>query len=621
MAINLSEVGASVTQGAGGAWTARFGVYLPGITYNKGYRVKVRVIHEDDQFVRGIEPRDFWLNWENGSALDRWEATVPLVPVAGTHFGQTGRYLYRYQLFRGDREVTFWFSDPFARASGIGTLSAFTAAAGVPPFPWTDAGFRTPEVDDLVVYELHVGEFNQTFQGVVDQLDYLWELGVNVLELMPVTNVKEETEWGYTPLGFFAPDERYGGIDGMKRLVDACHGRGIAVVLDAVYAHAHPEFPFNLVYDTSGEPNPMMGHFEGEFFSRPGMDYRTAFTRDYFLAVNRYWMEEYHVDGFRYDYVPGMYDGPTGRGYADLVFQTYQASKAHPRFQAAGGRSRIIQCAEHLPDPKGVLSQTYSNTAWQNGLLDKARDMARWGYVNESYAHLLDPEFLGYPSAYTNPATGDTLPVAPFQYVESHDHGRFVNEFGRLALTDLLGERYGDRSRFYKTQPHAIALYTAKGVPMLWQGQEFAENWGVPGGGLGRNLFGRPVHWEYFYDPAGKALVRLYRILGTLRRTLRSLKSRGHFYYYFDRDHLARGVIAYRREAPAAPPAGPEVVIVLLNFWDTDAEVWVQFPRAGTWVEQIDAAGGSSATVTVGTDGQWVKVTVKSNYGAVYLHS
>jgi 1,4-alpha-glucan branching enzyme len=617
--INLNEVGASAQRNAAGNWQVTFGIYLPNITFNKGYQVKVRIIHEKDQFIRGIEPKDFFLNWVNGSALDLWQITLPLTADPGSNFGQPGTYLYRFQLMRGDREVTFWFSDPFARAAGLGTLSAFTLDNAAQPFPWTDSGFSVPEVDEMVVYELNVREFNRDFQGVIDQLDYISALGVNVIELMPVTNVKEEVEWGYTPLGYFAPDDRLGGPTGMKQLVDSCHQRGIAVLLDAVYAHAHPEFAYSLVYNTSGEPNPMMGIFSGEFFSGlPGTDYTKEFTRDYFFALNQYWLREYHIDGFRYDYVPGMYDGPTGQGYANLVYRTYQDSKALARFEGGNGRSKIIQCAEHLPDPIGILSQTYSNCAWQNGLLDRASDMARWNYVSEQFAHQLDPEFLGYPNAFRNPATGDSFPVAPFQYIESHDHPRFINQFGQIQLRDLLGEFYGDRSRFYKMQPYVIALYTAKGIPMLWNGQEFGENWGVPNSGIGRNLFERPLHWEYFYDNAGKSLVRLHRIMGTLRRDHRALGSRGFFYYYFDQVHLQKGVIAFRREAVSDGAKPAESLIVCLNFSDTNAEIWLPFSLKGEWIEQID---GVLPKVNIVNIDQWQPIIVPSNYGSVYKHT
>ena len=612
--INLDEVGAHPHQDASGNWQVKLGVYLPGITFNKGYRLRVRIIHERDQFVRGIEPRSFWMNWQNGSPLDLWETTVPLAEDPQSHFGQDGKYIYRYQLQRADgSDVTFWFADPFGRDSGIGTLSAFTKNAQ--PFAWSDAGFGLPEIDEMVVYELNVREFNRDFAGVIEQLDYLQGLGVNVIELMPVTNVKEDVEWGYTPLNFYAPDERLGGPNGLKQLINACHGRGIAVIVDAVYAHAHPEFAYNIVYDTSGEPNAMMGPFEGEFFSRPGTDYRKAFTRDFFFELNRYWLREYHVDGFRYDYVPGMYDGPLGEGYANLVFRTYEDSKAFLRFQGPQGRSLILQCAEHLPDPRGILSQTYSNGAWQNELLDEARAMARGNFVTERLAHRLDPAFSGFPNTYNNPATGDALPVAPFQYLESHDHPRFMNQFGELPLRDLLGEAYGDRSRFYKMQPFVIGLYTAKGIPMLWNGQEFGENWGVPHAGIGRNLFERPLHWEYFYDNAGRALVRLHRLMGTMRRNHRALRSRGFFFYYYDQAHLRKCILAYRRKADPAEGLVAEDLIVVLNFSDADAEVWLPFPSPGQWVEQID---GTRPAVNIWQIDQWASVIIPSNYGGVY---
>ena len=623
MLIQWDEVGAEPSTSPGGHRLVRFGIYLPGITFNKGYRVQVRVIHERDQFVRGIEPKVFHLFWHGGSTLDLWDVTVDLTANADGNFGGPGRYLYRFQLLRGGQIVTFWFSDPFARATGRGTVSAFDIAAGATPlaFAWTDGGFRVPEVNEMVVYEVHVGEFNETFDALAAQLPYLKGLGVNVLELMPVSNVKEDVEWGYTPLGYFSADERYGGGEAMKRLVNACHAQGVAVVLDAVYAHCHPEFPYNLVYETSGEPNPMMGPFGEEFFSRPGVNYNREFARDYFFAVNQHWLEEYHVDGFRYDYVPGMLDGPAGQGYADLVFRTYRHSQdfaTFPRFDGSGGRSRIIQCAEHLPDARGILSTTYSNTCWQNGFLDESAAQANRA-VRAQFAHQLDPEFKGFPSEYRNPATGEVLPVAPFQYFESHDHSRFINRFGEQRLRDLLGQPYGDRERFYKLQPYVIALYTCKGIPMLWHGQEFAENWSVPSGGLGRVLFSRPLHWEYFYDPLGKALIRLYRIMGTLRAEHRALHSRGFFFYYNDPNHQRDGIVAYRRRADADDAQPAEDMIVVLNLSDHDVDAWIPWPASGTWRELIDDADSPRPLVNVSHAGEWRRVRVSSNYGGVYL--
>jgi 1,4-alpha-glucan branching enzyme len=323
----------------------------------------------------------------------------------------------------------------------------------------------------------------------------------------------------------------------MKKLVDAAHQRHIGIIVDAVYAHTHPEFAYTLVYQTTEEPNPMMGEFGKDWFKWwPGTDYGKQFTIEFFHEVNKHWLEEYQVDGFRYDFVPGMYDGPKGPGYADLAYRTYQDSLKIARFQPPGlkdgpERSTLIQCAEHVEDPRKILGTTYSNCCWQDELMRKARDMAKYDYVNQAFAHLLDPELNHYPAEYKNPEGGQTFPVAPFQYLESHDHRRFVNHFGELDVRDVLGEAYGDRDRFYyKEQPYIIALYTGKGIPMLWQGQEFGENWGLPevfgGKGLGRNLFERPLHWEFFYDRPGRVLVGLHR-MGPPRPARRRLSPGG----------------------------------------------------------------------------------------------
>src|SRR5690349_2052544 len=127
--INLAEVGAWVSTGAGGTEFLRFGLYLPGITYPKGYRVQVRVIHEADQLVRDIGPQAFYLNWHEGSPLDLWDISIDLSapppnPASTGHFGQPGVYLYRLLVLRGDRPATRWFADPFGRAAGLGGLSA-----------------------------------------------------------------------------------------------------------------------------------------------------------------------------------------------------------------------------------------------------------------------------------------------------------------------------------------------------------------------------------------------------------------------------------------------------------------------------------------------------------------
>jgi maltooligosyltrehalose trehalohydrolase len=619
--INLDEVGAFVSVDVSGNFRVRFGLYLPGLRAADGFAVMVRIIHREDRFDPNIPPQDFALTC-NSRPLDLWTHDLTIQEVPGTHFGKEGIYLYRYQLWWNGQLLTRWFTDPFARATDIGSLSAFVLTRVDIPFPWTDQAYKTPELDDLVVYELQVEEFNDTFDGVVERLPYLQSLGVNCLELMPVTSVKTDFDWGYGPLHYFAPHARFGGPAGLKRLVDACHAAGMAVILDVVYQHVDLFFPYKLVYDnvnaTVGAPpapSPMIGA-GGQF--GPQADFSKPFTQKYFALANRHWLDEYHVDGFRYDEVTDLYSGPTDDAYAKLAYDTYQYSLGIPRFQLGpDSYSRIIQCAEALSKAREVLRQTYTSCAWQDDLLNKSEAMMQGQCADSNFAHLLDPNFCGYPATkmVTNAAGQPVaMPVAPFQYLETHDHSQLI-VFGGTQGDGPFPP--GDRSRFYKLQAFAVALYTLQGVPMLWQGQEFADNYQLPDKGAARIGLRRDVQWAFFYDDYGSPLVRLYRRLGWLRRTYRALRSRESYYYYLQSLQGSQ-IIAYYRHAPASANAAEEYVMVFLNFSDTSGSVTVPFPQAGAWQEMIDA-DVRKRVLTVTTAGAGQTVVVPSNYGQAYV--
>jgi maltooligosyltrehalose trehalohydrolase len=629
--IDLNEVGAFPSVDSAGRFSVRLGLYLPGIRGSDGFIVRVRIIHEDDRFNPLILTTNFDLTWTSGHPLDLWSFASPITTASPpSSFGQAGTYLYRFQLLwaaPGSGEtpqvVTLWFTDPFARATEIGQLSAFTLSANpLPPFDFADAAYKTPELDDLIVYELQVEEFNDTFDGVIDRLDYLQSLGVNCLELMPVTSVKLNFDWGYGPLHYFAPNARFRGVDGLQRLIKACHARRVAVILDVVYQHVDSSFPYKLVYDDVnnlvGGPrvaSPMIGG-SGPF--GPVCDFSLPFTQDYFATSNRMWLDDYHVDGFRYDEVTDLYSSPTDTAYAKLSYDTYQHSLGIARFQRAGsGYSRIIQCAEALGKARDVLRNTYTSCAWQDDLLNKSEDMLARNYANADFAHILDPYFSGYPAAKTvNDATGSPvdMPVAPVQYLETHDHSQLIVSAGTSGDGAFPP---GDRSRFYKLQPYAIALYTCQGVPMLWQGQEFADNFQLPPNGPARIGLRRDTHWEYFYDEYGQPLIRLYRRLGMLRRTLPALRSRSSYFYYLQSLQGSQ-IIAYHRHAAATSAAPEQFVMVLLNFSDQPGTIAVPFPKAGNWTEMIDA-DIRTQTATIPADGATQSVVVPSNYGCAFV--
>ena len=639
LVIDQTKVGVHTNQGS--SFATSFGIYLPNITYLKGYQVLVRIIHENDQFDLNIPAKNFLLTFDDLDPLGFWHATINLDEYKdhSSSFGTPGTYLYRYTLLRYTGKSVTWpvydpvtkeplnlqadvvslvLTDPFATATGIGKLSAFTISDPPSlPFQWTDADFKVPPLDDLIVYELQVEEFDASFDGVVQRLDYLTSLGVNALEFMPITAVPEVFDWGYGPLHFLAPENRWGTVVDLKHMINACHQRGIAVILDVVYQHVDPDFAYNRAYKDSGETGPMGNFPDGSFgpqITYPGF----PFTQEYFRNANQHWLQEYHVDGFRYDYVPGFFDGPTGQGYANLVYQTYQDSLALPRFQDPQGFSRLIQCAEDLPDPQGILQQTYSNAAWQDGLLNKVRDMAKYQYVDQDFVNLLNPYALGYPAS--RDFDGKQAPVAPFMYLNSHDHEHLITSFGIKPGIGGPGDLwFGDRANTARLQPYAIALYTCQGIPMLWQGEELAENYTLPGGGNARISTPRPVHWEYFYDPYGQELIRLYRILARLRRQLPALRSRN-----FSSLAILPGAmtVAYQRQTSASASSPQQTAVVLLNFSNNDQSVTISFPKAGTYREMINNdVRAQPWDITVPHDGDTVALTIPSNYGYIFVSS
>jgi 1,4-alpha-glucan branching enzyme len=335
-----------------GPTTLGFGVLLPWVSPANGQRVSVKVIHEKDQFLKGVPPVEAPLEHSLDDVYgDLWSGTVDLSQrfgqPPGSRWGSAGRYVYRLLVDDPNQGRIEWVIDPYAHDFGVGKQSAVSVNA--PAFEWSaeEEAWRVPWLTDLVMYELNLAEFAVDLSGATERLDYLHDLGVNCLSIMPVSNIASDVDWGYLPVGYLGVDERFGGSDRFKAFVDAAHTRGLAVIVDSVYGHASRTlFAYQYLYDQLRyHENPFMGPFAKDYFAEQGAstDYRHPLTRDFFLAVNQRWLEEFHVDGFRYDCVPNYWDGPTGIGYAKLVYDTheYVASRSPPAgCRASGPRPR-----------------------------------------------------------------------------------------------------------------------------------------------------------------------------------------------------------------------------------------------------------------------------------------
>jgi 1,4-alpha-glucan branching enzyme len=540
--------------------------------------------------------------------------------VVGSAWGTPGRYLYRYRIDNPNVGSLDWIIDPCAREFGVGKLSAFTL--GYQPYVWSAAetAWRTPPLADLVVYEINIAELGGDLERAANLMAYVSDLGVNAIEVMPLSNVASSVDWGYLPIGYFGVDERFGKRSDFQAMVDLAHQHGIAVIVDAVYGHTGADFPYFDAYTRlQYRENPFMGPFAKDYFSSFGKstDFNRQLTRDYFYSVNDHWLQVYHVDGFRYDCVPNYWDGASGVGYASLVYETYRLTQSKlangepfwNRFAAAAGSPiTLIQCAEQLEAPEEILRATYSTCTWQNRTFDHAKAVA-CGDRGRLYDLGMSLGLFGYPEQEST--NGDSIPKSALQYIENHDHERFLCNFGVVNRDDAGSPLFaeGNRDLWYKLQPYLIAILMSKGVPMLWQGEEFAENCSLPDTGTARVALLRALRWDFFYDASGQGIVQLVRKLLRIRRT-RAHVRRGSYFFFNDwNQYQSRGLLLFARYD------GPAYTLVALNLSDVEATAPFWFPVGGTYVEELHGGALSLGGVTALQETQ---LTIPSSYGRIW---
>lgn len=196
-------------------------------------------------------------------------------------------------------------------------VSCFTI--NEPVYSWQETDFQRPAENSLAVYELLIRDFttDRSIDAVTAKLDYLADLGINAIELMPIQEFDGNDSWGYNPCFYFAPDKAYGTPEAYKRFIDACHQRGIAVILDVVFNHATGQFPWAKMWwndsaSKTAADNPFFNVDAPHNWSvYHDFNHTYEKTRTFFKEVLTYWMEEYKVDGFRFDLTKGLVQHPS----------------------------------------------------------------------------------------------------------------------------------------------------------------------------------------------------------------------------------------------------------------------------------------------------------------------
>jgi len=529
-------------------------VYVPG-TFNNWSTTATPLVQEQT----------------NGAVDGIWSADVA---------GVTNLSQYKYYI-NNPYVSNNWKHDPRSRwVTAAGSAPGANDIVYDPTaFNWNGDSLTPPALNDLFVYELHMGTFPSSsvpsrFIAATNELDYLKSLGVNAVELMPIAEFGNSgNSWGYDPAQIFAADNsQYGGPDGLKTFVQACHARGIAVLLDVVHNHYGPNLLDMWNFDGWAGSNSIGGG--GIYFYQSNVNFQITawgdtrpnvssnqvanFIQDNFTM----WLSECHVDGFRWDSVGTLTHGNDG---------TY--------IPVAGNLVNTINTMIHssYPGKISIAEDVYNywgfDSAWDTG-----------------YPYTVTPVLTNTVDASRNMTTianavlynvnyGGTASYKRVAYLESHDVVGDLNGSTHVRLVTAIDPVTPNsyRARKLSTLGAAVTL-TAPGVPMIFQGQEMLENQQFDSG--------RNVDWTktntYSY------IVQFYRDLIGARRDLKGYTPglEGDQCSVFLVDNVSK-LVAFSRWSSAAPN---ENVVVIANFSTNILNNYnLNFPSAGNWYVQFNS--------------------------------
>lgn len=505
--------------------------------------------------------------------FNAWSASANAFASAGGGYwsidvpGAKAGDQYQFVIHNGDQVL--WKKNPYACAV---VSSSGNAIIHDPTFDWSGDDFVMPAWNELVIYEMHVGTFNDlpggapgTFDDAISKLDYLRDLGVNAVELMPVLEFPMDVSWGYNPADPFAIESALGGPAGLQRFVKAAHARGIAVIMDVVYNHFGPGDLDLWRFDgwSDGE------HDGGIYFydksrahtawgdTRP--DYGRGEVRQFLCDNALFWLEKYRIDGLRLDSVVNIRssdgrDLPEGWSLLQWINDRIRATQPWK-----------ITIAEDLQNDEWVTRDTGGGGAgfgsqWDAGFVHPVRAAVIAQNDDERDMHAVS-------AAIARGYNGDA--VRRVIYTESHDE--VANGHERVPEEIWPGNASSWFSRKRSTLGAAL-VFTAPGIPMIFQGQELLED----------KYFrdDSPLDWSKLSSFAG--IHALYRDLIRLRRNwfdhTRGLRGQNvNVHHVNDVDKL----VAFHRWQDGG---ARDDVLVIANFADRAySDYRIGFPRGGLW--------------------------------------
>ena len=482
------------------------------------------------------------------------------------------------------------FNDPFIPAVTYPNLPAYPAGftngtvsvlqTAQAPFNWQATDYVRPAKNELVVYELLMRDFlaRHDYQTLLDTLDYLENLGITAIELMPVNEFDGNINWGYGPSFHKALDKYYGTAEAFKTLIDACHQRGIAVILDAVFNQATGASPLAQLYwdavnDRPAADNPWLNPSAPHDFSVfNDFNHESLATKTYMKNCVKYWLEEFHVDGFRFDLSKGFTQNNTV-GNLD-AWGAYDASRVAIWKDYADFIWNIN------PETYVILEHFAANNE-EKTLAEYGQGMMLWGNMWGAYKDVA----LAYSTGVNTNLTGVSYVQRGWSkphlvgYMESHDEQRIAYECKTNGSTTA---NYNVKSLpigMRRIELLSNLLYTVPGPKMLWQFGEMGYDYHInycENGSINDvcRTSPKPIRWDYLNDPYRRRLHDVVAALLNLRKNHDAFETTD---FQLDLDGGALRTIRLN---------GSDLkVFVVANVSSSGLASTITFPNSGDWYE------------------------------------
>ena len=415
-----------------------------GINYNEDNSVTFVLYDQDKskQNHRYCYIVGDWNGWERkDEGAMFWDGSQGCWWITLDGFDADKEYRFQYRLgTSGGGDI--YVSDPYTEIvydewndQYIDGVPAFPEGARAlvsafqinrPAYTWQNSDFKVEDKHDLVIYEMHFRDFttSQNIAGAMDQLDYIEDLGVNAIQLMPIQEFDGNLSWGYNPNHWFALDKYYGTREQYKEFIDECHGRGIAVIVDVVYNHATGSHPWAKMWwsgNATAENNPFFNVTPTHPFNvYHDMNHENPMVKEHVKKSLEYLLTEYDVDGFRFDLTKGFTQTDSGGDNGDVAkWGRYDQSRV----------DILKGYADHIwsvNDNAVVILEHLSDWDEENVLAEHG--MQLWRNVNHEYRTAVT----GGTGDFTNMYS--TAPFGGFVgYMESHDEERLCYGAGEDA--------------------------------------------------------------------------------------------------------------------------------------------------------------------------------------------